>query len=77
MRLGYIVADPEFIAAARRLRSLYSGHPPMVAQRILALLLCSGDYDVAMLRLASVFRARLMALRDALNELLDPRPQRH
>jgi GntR family transcriptional regulator / MocR family aminotransferase len=70
VRLGYLVADPELIAAARRLRTLYSRHPPLISQRILALLLASGDYDVAMLRLARLFRERLMALRDALNHYL-------
>jgi len=70
VRLGFIVADPEFIAAARRLRTLYSRHPPLISQRILALLLASGNYDVAMLRLARVFRERLIALRDALNHYL-------
>ena len=70
VRLGYLVADREFIAAARRLRNLYSRHPPLVSQRILALLLSSGDYDVAMLRLARTFRERLRALRDALNHYL-------
>jgi GntR family transcriptional regulator/MocR family aminotransferase len=70
VRLGFLVADPEFIAAARQLRTLYSRHPPLISQRILALLLASGNYDVAMLRLARVFRERLIALRDALNHYL-------
>jgi GntR family transcriptional regulator/MocR family aminotransferase len=70
VRLGFLVADQQFIAAARRLRNLYSRHPPLVSQRILALLLASGDYDVAMLRLARTFRERLRALRDALNHYL-------
>jgi GntR family transcriptional regulator/MocR family aminotransferase len=70
VRLGFLVADPQFIAAARRLRNLYSRHPPLISQRILAVLLASGDYDVAMLRLARTFRERLRALRDALNHYL-------
>jgi GntR family transcriptional regulator/MocR family aminotransferase len=70
VRLGFLVADPEFIAAARQLRTLQSRHPPLISQRILALLLASGDYDVAMLRLARVFRERLIELRDGLNHYL-------
>lgn len=70
VRLGFLVADPEFIAAARQLRTLQSRHPPLISQRILALLLTSGDYDVVMLRLARVFRERLIELRDGLNHYL-------
>jgi GntR family transcriptional regulator / MocR family aminotransferase len=70
VRLGVLVADAQIIAAARRLRTLYTRHPPLNSQRILALLLSSGDYDVALLRLARTFRERLFALREALNHYL-------
>lgn len=70
MGLGFIVASPEVIAQARRLRALVSRHPPLNNQRIAALFLSLGHYDSAMLRVGRVFRERLLALRDALNHYL-------
>ena len=69
-RLGFIVADPEIIAAARELRGLIARHPPLSSQRTVALMLSLGHYDVAMLRLGMIFRERLFALREALNHYL-------
>ncbi|HEY0105258.1 MAG TPA: PLP-dependent aminotransferase family protein [Rhizomicrobium sp.] len=68
--LGFIVASPEVIAQARRLRALVSRHPPLNNQRTAALFLSLGHYDSTMLRLGRVFRDRLLALRDALNHYL-------
>jgi GntR family transcriptional regulator/MocR family aminotransferase len=70
VRLGFIVAAPEIIAAARELRALVARHPSLSNQRTLALLLSLGLYDVAMLRLGRIFRERLFALREALNHYL-------
>jgi GntR family transcriptional regulator/MocR family aminotransferase len=70
VRLGYIVAAPEFIRAARELRALLSRNPPQSMQRMMALLLSLGHYDAAMLRLGAIFRERLFALREALNHYL-------
>jgi GntR family transcriptional regulator / MocR family aminotransferase len=70
VRLGFMVAAPQIIAVARRLRALIARHPPMSIQRTMALLLSSGHYDVAMLRLGRIFRERLFALREALNHYL-------
>ncbi|HVP85967.1 MAG TPA: PLP-dependent aminotransferase family protein [Rhizomicrobium sp.] len=67
LRLGFLVAAPEVVSEARRLRSLTTRHPPLNNQRTAALFLSLGHYDTTMLRLGRVFRERLIALRDALN----------
>jgi GntR family transcriptional regulator/MocR family aminotransferase len=70
VRLGFIVAAPEIIAAARELRALLTRRPSLSNQRTMALLLSLGLYDAAMLRLGRLFRERLFALREALNHYL-------
>ena len=67
MRLGCIVANPEFIRRARELRRAMLNHPPLHNQRTTALFLSLGHYDALMLRLGRIFRQRRMTLRDALN----------
>jgi GntR family transcriptional regulator/MocR family aminotransferase len=70
VRLGFLVAAPEIIAAARELRALLTRRPSLSNQRTMALLLSLGLYDAAMLRLGRIFRERLFALREALNHYL-------
>jgi len=70
IRLGFMVASPEVVGEARRLRSLMTRHPPLNNQRTAALFLSLGHYDSTMLKLGRVFRERLLALRDALNHYL-------
>ncbi len=70
VRLGYLVAAPEIIRAARELRALLARSPPLSNQRMMALLMSLGHYDAAMLRLGAIFRERLFALREALNHYL-------
>lgn len=65
--LGFMVAPPEFIAAARHLRSIASGRPSPNNQRAAAFFLSLGHYDAMLRRLSAVFEERLIALRDALN----------
>ena len=72
LRLGFLVAQPEVVAEARRLRGLVSSNPPLNNQRTAALFLSLGHYDTTVRRLGRVFRERLIALRDALNHY---RPQ--
>jgi GntR family transcriptional regulator/MocR family aminotransferase len=72
LRLGFLVAAPEIVAEARRLRTLVARHPPLNNQRTAALFIALGHYDTTMLRIGRVFRERLLALRDALNHY---RPQ--
>ena len=67
IRLGFIVANPEFIRRARELRQTMLNHPPLNNQRATAFFLSLGHYDALMLRLGRIFQERRMALRDALN----------
>lgn len=67
VRLGFIVADAEFIQHARDLRRAMLRHPPRNNQRAVAFFLSLGHYDALMSRLARVLQVRRLALRDALN----------
>jgi GntR family transcriptional regulator/MocR family aminotransferase len=70
LRLGFMVAAPELIEAARELRRLTVRHPPPHDQRAVALFLALGHYDALLVQLGQVFRDRWHALRDALNYCL-------
>jgi GntR family transcriptional regulator/MocR family aminotransferase len=72
LRLGFIVADPELIAAARRLRALVRASPPRNNQRAMAHFIRLGHYDAFTRNLHSVFESRWRALREALNFYLPP-----
>ena len=65
--LGFMVAPPEVITAARRLRSLTTGRPSPNNQRAAAFFLSLGHYDAMLRRFNKVFEERLITLRDALN----------
>jgi GntR family transcriptional regulator/MocR family aminotransferase len=69
IRLGFIVANRDFIERARSLRREVLNHPPLHNQRAAAYFLSLGHYDGLMLRLGRIFRARRIALRDALNNM--------
>lgn len=70
LRIGFVVADPELISAARTLRSLQARQPPANNQRAAALFISLGHYDATMRRLARVFAERRTALLDALNHYM-------
>jgi GntR family transcriptional regulator/MocR family aminotransferase len=67
VRLGFLVAPPDVIATARRLRDLTTRRPSPNNQRTAAFFLSLGHYDAMLGRLAKVYEQRLIALRDALN----------
>jgi GntR family transcriptional regulator/MocR family aminotransferase len=67
LRIGLIVAAPELIREARRLRQLAIGRPSLVNQRTAALFLSMGHYDTFMSKLHQETSRRWVALRDALN----------
>jgi GntR family transcriptional regulator/MocR family aminotransferase len=69
VRLGFIVANSEFIQRARSLRREILDHPPLNNQRTAAFFLSLGHYDALMLRLGRVLRERRAALRRALNNM--------
>ncbi len=67
VRLGFMVAPADVIAAARQLRDLTTRRPSPNNQRAAAFFLSLGHYDAMLRRLIKVFEERLLALRDALN----------
>jgi len=69
VRLGFIVANPDFIRRARHLRRKILNHPPLNNQRTVAHFLSLGHYDALMLRLGRIFRERRTALQRALNNV--------
>lgn len=69
IRLGFIVANPDFIRRARELRRRILNHPPLNNQRTAAYFLSLGHYDSLMLRLGRIFRERRIALQRALNNV--------
>lgn len=69
IRLGFIVANADFIANARRLRRQVYNHPPLNNQRAAAFFLSLGHYDSLMLRLGRIFRERRLKLRGALSNI--------
>jgi len=70
LRLGFMVASPEVIEAARELRRLTVRHPPLNNQRTAAYFLSLGHYDTFLMHLHETFRERWIALRRALNYYL-------
>jgi GntR family transcriptional regulator/MocR family aminotransferase len=67
LRIGFIVAAPELIRQARRLRQLVIGRPSLLNQHTAALFLSLGHYESFMSRLHQETSCRWRALRDALN----------
>ena len=70
LRLGFMVAPPEVIEAARYRRRLTVRHPPLNNQRTAAYFLSLGHYDTFLMHLHETFRERWIALRRALNYYL-------
>lgn len=70
LRIGFIVAAPEIIREARRLRQIVIGRPSMITQRTAAYFLSLGHYDAYMARLHKIMGKRWEALRQALNHYL-------
>jgi len=65
--MGIMVAAPEIIAEARKLRRLQVKHPPLNNQRAAAFFLSQGHYDAFMRHIYNVFAERWKALREALS----------
>lgn len=62
LRLGYVVAEPDAIAAMRIDRRYSVRHPPGHIQRTLALLIASGDYHRTLRRNRSILRDKWRAM---------------
>jgi GntR family transcriptional regulator/MocR family aminotransferase len=67
LRIGFLVAAPELIREARRLRQMMIGRPSIINQRTAALFLSLGHYDSFMARFHKIMGQRWEALRQALN----------
>ncbi|KAA1193968.1 PLP-dependent aminotransferase family protein [Pseudohalioglobus sediminis] len=67
LRLGFMVAAPEVIDEARKLRRLMVRHPPLNNQRTAAFFLSLGHYDSFLMHMHRIFEQRWIALRRALN----------
>jgi GntR family transcriptional regulator / MocR family aminotransferase len=67
LRLGYLVAAPNFIAEARALRSLVLRHPPGHVQRTVAYFLAEGHYDALVERMKAAFRRRRQVMEEAIS----------
>lgn len=66
LRIGYMVAPPEFIREARALRAMMLRHAPGHMQRVTGYFLALGHYDAHVVRLRQTFRRRREALVAAL-----------
>lgn len=66
LRLGYMVASPRVIEAARTLRGAMLRHPPWHLQRTAAHFLSLGHYDAQVARMRRAFHARRMTMRDSI-----------
>jgi len=71
LRLGYIVADPAFVAEARARRGMMLRHPPGHVQRTMAYFLSLGHYDRQLKRMREAYaeRRQVAAAALALNGL--------
>jgi len=67
IRIGFMVASPEFVRLARSMRQLSSGHPPNNNQRMAALFLSLGHYDALCRRLLPIHKERWLEVRQAVN----------
>ena len=66
LRIGYLVADREFIAEARALRHHILRHPPVNNQRSVALFLQRGYFDRFVAKLTSIYKQRCEVMHDSL-----------
>lgn len=66
LRLGYLVADREFIREARALRHYMLRHPPVNNQRSVALFLQRGYFDRFVAKLTRIYGRRCDVMHEAL-----------
>ena len=66
LRIGYLVADREFIREARALRHHLIRHPPVNNQRSVALFLQRGYFDRFVAKITSIYKQRCAVMHKAL-----------
>ena len=70
LRLGYMVANADFIKQARALRGLMIRHPPLVIQHTAALFIGFGHHDALMRRVRPVLKNRWHVMLESLGKYL-------
>ena len=66
LRIGYLVADREFVREARALRHHILRHPPVNNQRSVALFLQRGYFDRFVSKITRIYKQRCLVMHDAL-----------
>ena len=66
LRIGYLVADREFIREARALRHHILRHPPVNNQRSVALFLQRGYFERFVAKITSIYKVRCDVMHDSL-----------
>ena len=66
LRIGYLVADREFIREARALRHHILRHPPVNNQRSVALFLQRGYFDRFVAKITTIYRRRCAVMYESL-----------
>lgn len=66
LRIGYLVADREFIREARALRHHLIRHPPVNNQRSVALFLQRGYFDRFVAKITGIYKQRCEVMHEAL-----------
>ena len=66
LRIGYLVADREFIREARALRHHILRHPPVNNQRSVALFLQRGYFDRFVAKITGIYKERCAVMHNAL-----------
>ena len=70
LRIGYLVADREFILEARALRHHVLRHPPVNNQRSVALFLQRGFYDRFVAKITDIYKDRCKIMHESLERHL-------
>ncbi len=68
LRIGYLVADREFVREARALRHHILRHPPVNNQRSVALFLQRGYFDRFVAKITGIYKQRCAVMHDALEQ---------
>ena len=66
LRIGYLVADREFVRQARALRHYILRHPPVNNQRSVALFLQRGYFDRFVAKLTGIYKQRCDVMHESL-----------
>ena len=66
LRIGYLVADREFVRQARALRHYILRHPPVNNQRSVALFLQRGYFDRFVAKLTNIYKQRCDVMHESL-----------